>query len=148
MTVKSANGERTVSPELLDPHKMAWAEGRLSALGEFIDRDVFVWRDALSYAKLFLGEPRVGAKGRSTVDGTATEVLELERDAGRLDTLHFDAATGLLIYVSSAPKEGARQHEVFLRDYRQVGGQKVPFELTVNTPHAQSVVQMRQLQLQ
>jgi hypothetical protein len=57
----------------------------------------------------------------------------------------------LFIYLSPVLREGARRHEVSLRNYHnyhQIDGLKEPFELAVNTPYTQSVVKMRPLRRQ
>lgn len=94
--------------------------------------------------KMIFFEPRrlkeqyqsLTAAGRETVAGRDAFAVSGKLPDGELETLYFDAQSGLLVRVSKKTDTplGALPNEIDFEDYRDVGGAKIPFMVTEQAP--------------
>jgi Photosynthetic reaction centre cytochrome C subunit len=70
-------------------------------------------------------------RGTESLDGHDAYVVEGVVPESNPEKLYFDAESGLLVRVESAVKAqlGLLPHRMDIRDYRDIGGIKVPFEV-------------------
>lgn len=86
--------------------------------------------------KLPAGDAPRKTVGREKIDGRTFTVVE-SRTPAQLERLYFDVQTGLLYrnYREAFTSLGSTPNEAILEDYRDVGGVKMPFQITLRSPN-------------
>jgi len=95
-------------------------------------------RDAEFYGALKLKElyARIKLLGKVKEGFHQTYLVEATPRAGNAEMFYFDAETGLLVRhdVTRPTSKGSERAEVYLNDWREVDGVKIPFRLTQSMP--------------
>jgi len=118
---------------------VAWVKDPFTGVREKSGRELSATRlDADFYKPLRLTElyPKITLKGRETVGGSEVYVLEATPAEGSAERWYFDVATGLLkrVDVEREGPQGKIPLEVYLEDYREVDGLRLPFTVRQVSP--------------
>jgi alpha-tubulin suppressor-like RCC1 family protein len=148
IVLKSAGGARTVTGQVSGRRKYNLPQKTLDELwGPGLDSVVSLLLEALSYPRLIAGKAGLRPSGTAIPSSEETAV-EFTRGSGRIDALHFDNKSGLLVYLSAVPGKGQHKHlEVYFDRYRDVNGMKIPFQISLNTKERQVVFKIQEVQL-
>lgn len=118
---------------------VAWVKDPFTGVREKSGRELSATRlDADFYKPLRLTElyPKITLKGRETVGGSEVYVLEATPAEGSAERWYFDVTTGLLkrVDVEREGPQGKIPLEVYLEDYREVDGLRLPFTVRQVSP--------------
>ncbi|MCS6817985.1 MAG: hypothetical protein N0A16_06205 [Blastocatellia bacterium] len=111
---------------------VAWAKDPFTGVREKGGRELSAMRrDADFYKPLRLKElySKITLKGRETMGGSEVYVLEATPAEGSPERWYFDVATGLLKRIDTEREgpQGRIPMEMYLEDYREVNGLRIPF---------------------
>ena len=89
---------------------------------------------------------RLMLRGKEMIDEHEAYAVEGVMPGSENETLYFDAASGLLVRIQSGTETnlGMLPHQIDLRDYREVGGVKIPFEFADLSPDFSSVYKINE----
>jgi outer membrane lipoprotein-sorting protein len=82
---------------------------------------------------------------KTKVGGRDAYVLQATPAAGPAETWYFDVETGLLVKVELGSESGGTAFTMYLEDYKEVDGVKVPFTLRQETPSFQVNIRMTEV---
>jgi hypothetical protein len=87
---------------------------------------------------------RLTLRGKEKIDEHEAYAVEGVLPGADNEVLYFDAESGLLVRIQSSTETslGMLPHEMDLRDYREVGGAKLPFEVDEFAPDFSSVYKL------
>lgn len=118
--------------------KRGWTQSSLMGFHEFGGSELsymrreFDFHKVTKYRELY---SEMSFKGTFDSSQGKVDVLEVIASDGSRDELHFDSATGLLVYGGG----------VKLGDYRQVGAVKIPFRQTILVGGLEMKIQLEQV---
>jgi carboxyl-terminal processing protease len=118
----------------------AWMQHPLEGFYEYDEPVVSALRREYDFYKITRYKEHyaeMNYKGAIDTAQGKVEILEVTARDGSMDELHFDAATGLLVYGDNAQ----------LGDYRQVGDVKVPFLIRILFEGLEMTIQLEQVSL-
>jgi zinc protease len=118
---------------------VAWAQEPTSGLRELSGPElVSAKREAEFYADIKFKElyPKMTVKGKDKVGDKEVYVIEATPSEGSPALLYFDTQSGLMLRTDREAEspQGKMHVEIFLEDYKEVDGIKMPFTVKQNTP--------------
>jgi len=118
---------------------VGWMKDPFTGVREKSGRELAATQlDADFYKPLRLKElyPKITMKGKETVGGSDVYVVEATPADGSPERWYFDVATGLLtrMDVEREGPQGKIPMEIYLEDYREVDGLRIPFTVRQVSP--------------
>ena len=118
---------------------VAWSQDPTTGLRELSGPEmVSAKREAEFYADIKFKEmyPKMTVKGKDKVGDKEVYVIEATPSEGSPAQLYFDTQSGLMLRTDREAEtpQGKMHVEIFLEDYKEVDGIKMPFTVKQNTP--------------
>lgn len=117
---------------------VAWAQDPASGMRDKSGAELaMAKRNADFYAPLRMKEhyPKMEVKGKQKVGDKEAFVVLATPTEGSPETLYFDTQSGLLIRqeIVAVTPQGEMKMDVYLEDYKDVDGVKIPFTIKQNS---------------
>ncbi len=129
---------------------IAWAQDPMNGLREKSGAELaMAKRNADFYAPIRMKErfPKMEVKSKQKVGDKDVYVVVATPTEGSPETLYFDAQTGLLLRqeMDVETVQGKMHVDVYLEDYREVDGVKIPFTVKQNSDAISFVIKLTEV---
>jgi hypothetical protein len=130
--------------------QIGWAQEPTSGLRELSGAELAsAQRDAEFYGPLKMKElyPKMAVTGKTKVGSGESFIVEMTPAVGKTEKWYFDTQTGLLtrIDVEVESPQGSIPFEVYLEDYRDVEGTKMPFTVRRTSPAISFTIRLEEV---
>jgi hypothetical protein len=124
---------------------LAWAQDPVNGMREITGVELAqLKREADFHREAHLKEvyTKLAVKGKEKVGTSDTFVIEATPAEGGVEKLYFDTQSGLLVRTDAVNRspQGEIPAEVYVEDYKEIGGVKIPVTLRQVTPVLTSII--------